>query len=94
MNVVKSRTPGKLRLLLIDLTQDARGFEYETSRLIASEIKKRGVALASDEPLQLNAIEKYSEALRERGADFTALLIFAHGCPDQKDNTASKVLGG
>ncbi len=92
MAIVNSRTPGKLQLLLIDLTQNARGFEYQTSRLIASSIKDRGVPLTLDDPLQLKSIEAYSEALKKYDQAFNALLIFAHGKKDQNDGTASEVL--
>jgi hypothetical protein len=90
--IVNSRTPGKLQLLLVDLTQNAGGFEHQASHLIASTIKNRGVALALEAPLQLKSIDEYSAALQKYDPDFNALLIFAHGKQDQSDGTASKVL--
>lgn len=92
MVIVKSRTPGKLQLLLVDLTQNTHGFEHQTSYSIASSIKNRGVALTLAAPLLLKSIEEYSAALQKYDPDFNTLLIFAHGQEDQSDGTASEVL--
>ena len=91
--IVNARTPGKLRLLILDLTRNTCGFEHRTSDGIASSIKKGGVILASDTPLHLETISDYVQALKTYNANFNALLLFAHGRIDPKDGNVSEVNG-
>jgi len=92
VSIVKFKTSGQLRLLIIDLTENDLRWEYDASNRIAASIKKAGVDLVVDRPLQLHDIEAYSDALKKY-SDFTALLVFAHGEPDQGSIDASKVYG-
>jgi hypothetical protein len=90
-DTIKSATPGKLRVLLIDLTRNAKGFEHALSIEISQKLKSSGVELASEGPLLLDSDEELAARFTRSDLTFSALFLMAHSSPDPGDGTVSAV---
>ncbi len=93
MTIINSKTPGKLSVLIIDVTNNANGFENQTSEDIHSAMKKEGVSMVSDIPILVDSIEGYIGALRDYSSKFNTLLLIAHGGDDTGDGKVSNIDG-
>ena len=91
-NVAKSATPGRLRVLFIDLTRNDHGFEHALSAEIFQKLASGGVDLATKSPLLLKSNEEIADRLKDPNLQFNTLFLVAHGCPDPGDGTASEVI--
>lgn len=70
---MQDKTPGHPRTLVADLTRDKNGFEHSMTRTICTQLRERGVELATNSPAFIGSIDEYEHALND-SADFNCLL--------------------
>ena len=90
-NVIGSITPGHLRVLLIDLTRNERGFEHSVSKDIFHLLADKKVGVATQGPLLLDSETELTQIFDNPDLRFNALLLVAHGGPDSVNGETNAV---
>ena len=70
--------PGKPRLLVVDGACNAQGWESEFSQRMFTVLKRKGLGLMGERPLQPSQPQDMSEALEDQEA-FNCLFLLCHG---------------
>ena len=90
MALVRGVIPAGLSLLVVDATQNQKGFEYAMSKDIFSALQSAHVPLAYPQLLRPASL---GDVVRELSREFTALLYIAHG-RGSRDNDAALIQAG
>jgi hypothetical protein len=90
---VSDKTPGPLRLLIVDVTRNHCGFEHATTKRMAESIRQRGLDVTPGSPVLVTDALEYEDALLESDLAFNSLLLVAHGNPDVRMGDASTLIG-
>jgi len=91
MSEIVSATPGRLRVLVIDVTRNRKQFEHAVTRTVFWSLKGCGVALATEDPVLVGDIKDISSAFEAADGKFNTVLLIAHGGPDPGGGMASEV---
>ena len=90
--LVPSSTPGPLRVLIVDVTRNLNGFEYQVSENIKVALLRGGVPVTANSPALVVDELGFSSAFSDAG-EFSAILLVAHGAEDEGGQDASFVEG-
>jgi hypothetical protein len=90
--LVRSTTPGPLKILILDVTQNANGFEHDVSRRIKAQLVKSGIPVTVNSPAWVDDEFQFSDAFSQAG-DFSVALLVAHGGKDLGGSVASPLAG-
>jgi hypothetical protein len=91
--IVNAETPGRLRILIVDVTRNSHDFEHDVSRTIAQRLRDLGVGVTKNSPKFISDEDGFNETLANAGTDFNCLLLVAHGGPDPVNGDVSIVEG-
>ncbi len=80
--------PGKPRLLLVDGSRDAQGWEAEFCSRMFNVLGRKGIDLAGERPLKVDRPQDLSEALQDQGA-FNCLFLVGHGAQVPEESKLS-----
>ena len=81
-----------LNVLVIDQTQNVKGFEYRTSRRIIEDMKANKINLSCIDVVMVANPTELEHALSNH--DFSAVLLFAHGGPSSTTGNADLICFG
>lgn len=87
MTIVNCRTPFPLKLRVIDMTHNKKGWEYDTSAKVYKELKSRGIPISGE----METPKSIKDLELSLDGDFSALLIFAHGAKSEDAITADEL---
>jgi hypothetical protein len=90
--LVRSTTPGPLKILIVDVTRNANGFEHEVSSHMTAELIQRGVPVTDNSPALVDDEMQFSNAFSSAGS-FSVALLVAHGAEDLGGDEASQLAG-
>ena len=90
--LVRSTTPGPLKILIVDVTQNANGFEHDVSRRMKAELVKSGISVTVNSPAWVDDELQFSDAFSQAG-DFSVALLVAHGGEDLGGSDVSQLAG-
>ena len=80
--------PGKLGLLVIDGCRNGQGWETELCGRIFNVLRRKGIALAGDGPLQVDDPEGLSEAFQDQSA-FNCVFLLGHAAQIAEESKLS-----
>ena len=83
----QSSIPGKPRLLVVDSSRNAEGWESEFCNRIFKVLDKKGMQLTGDRPLRADYPEDLSEVFRDQNAYNCILLVGHSGGPDAPERS-------
>ncbi len=92
MGAINFRIPGPPRILIVDITNNSKDFEYRMSSELFCKLKQGGIDLASDDVVRPTTDDDYAAAFDRADLNFNTLLLVAHGAPDVSEAKASTVV--
>ena len=90
--LVPSSTSGPLRVLIVDVTRNINGFEYQVSENIKAALFRGSIPVTANSPALVVDELEFSSAFTDAG-EFSAVLLVAHGAEDEGGQAASFVEG-
>jgi len=87
---LRSTTPGRLRLLVVDTSKNHKGFEHAMTDTIFYKIKEAGVQMATAEAIKISDDNEYYDIFDDV-SNFNTILIVTHGGDDPGDGRANPV---
>jgi hypothetical protein len=93
MSMVQLKTQGRVRVLAVDITADANGWEHACSTQIIADAVALGVPVVGSQVHQANDIGSFQQVFEDVGDDFTVLLLFGHGNAGTGGAAATMKLG-